>query len=386
MSDKSNLASKLYTKWEEIQTQTAPAPRCFIGFDGFTDEIIHAVDKRASQSDYKPFQNIADFGQRIVGASGKSCNIEFVVQRKKLGGNAPIMTNALLSGGHAITFAGAIGFPGKIEPIFEEMARGCTKVIPLGPSAHSDAIEFEDGKVILGKLSALVNINYHALLAHIPKEELIATLDVTNLFVCANWTMLPMMNDLWRHIIKDIAPKFKKKDQIRYLFVDLADPAKREDTDIKDALELLRLLNENGFHVILGLNEAEAMRILHVLTDNQNHSHGNAQDLVEAIFRHSNLHMIVVHATQFAMAATADGVVEAKGPYYSKPKITTGAGDNFNAGFCTALLYGLSPKECLLSGVTTSGFYVRRGTSPTIPELAAFLHQWAEVGNAQLIN
>ena len=45
-----------------------------------------------------------DFGRRIVSSAGKSCNIELVVKETRLGGNAPLMTQALLAGAHNITF------------------------------------------------------------------------------------------------------------------------------------------------------------------------------------------------------------------------------------------------------------------------------------------
>ena len=49
-----------------------------------------------------------------------------------------------------------------------------------------------------------------------------------------------------------------------------------------------------------------------------------------------------------------------EGPYTSNPRLTTGAGDNFNAGFCLGQLLGLSPQQCLITGTGTSGFYVQK--------------------------
>ena len=65
-----------------------------------------------------------------------------------------------------------------------------------------------------------------------------------------------------------------------------------------------------------------------------------------------------------------------QGPFTPKPKITTGAGDHFNSGFCLGKLLGFTTERCLLIGVTTSGFYVRTGQSPSIPDLANLLHNW----------
>jgi sugar/nucleoside kinase (ribokinase family) len=50
--------------------------------------------------------------------------------------------------------------------------------------------------------------------------------------------------------------------------------------------------------------------------------------------------------------------------------ITTGAGDHFNSGFCLGKLLGLGNAMSLLTGVTTSGYYVRTGQSPSIVQVA----------------
>ena len=67
-----------------------------------------------------------------------------------------------------------------------------------------------------------------------------------------------------------------------------------------------------------------------------------------------------------------------EGPYTSNPRLTTGAGDNFNAGFCLGQLLGLAPQQCLVTGTGTSGFYVRNMRSPRFSELMDFLELWSE--------
>ena len=46
---------------------------------------------------YKAIPTIAQFGSRISASAGKSGNVEFVIVREKLGGNGPIMCNAMMS-------------------------------------------------------------------------------------------------------------------------------------------------------------------------------------------------------------------------------------------------------------------------------------------------
>jgi hypothetical protein len=362
----SDLAEKLKKKWQELQLFPHLKPTVVIGFDGFTDEILKAVDRRLDDKTFHPLKTIEEFGQRIVAAAGKSCNIELVLSQKKLGGNAPILTDALLVGGHRINFIGAIG-KNEIEPLFQAMASKCDHTYPICPSAHTDAIEFKDGKVILGKLSPLVEITYENILKKVGKESLIHHLDQADLLVYANWTMIPAMTTIWKEFLKELVPHFKVKKR-RYLFVDLADPAKRTDQDLREALSILELC-QGTYHVILGLNEAEAIRVAQVLGIPSK----EAPLLAQAIRQKLTYYQVVIHLTQYAVSATEEEVFSVDGPFIEKPVLTTGGGDNFNAGFCNALLYGLTQKECLLSAVFTSGYYVCYGLSPSISELAQFL-------------
>ena len=157
-------------------------------------------------------------------------------------------------------FIGPIGDPHDIEPIFQNMAKRCELALTLGPSAHTNALEFENGKVLLGKLKHVMDIGWDSILKRIPKKKLASLLDQSDLFACTNWTMLPKMTDLWKKIIKEILPSLKTKNPQRILFVDLADPAKRTSSDIKEALITLKKL-QSHYSVALGLNEAEAERV-----------------------------------------------------------------------------------------------------------------------------
>lgn len=362
----SSLSNRLLSKWKEPQALGSRKTDCFIGFDGFTDEILLAVESRESDSSYKAFDSIENFGKRISNAAGKSTNIELITKQTKIGGNAPIMTNALIEGGHRIAFAGTIGSTDSIEQLFVEMAKRCKKVYPLGPSGYSQAIEFSDGKIILGKHAALRSVTLKTILKDIGEENLLNELEGCKLFACLNWTMLYHMTELWTFIQLNIIPKLTPKE--RFMFVDLADPAKREDTQLEQAFEVLQSLSKH-FKIILGLNLSEAER----LTKLAKLPKGDREVMVKEIKNHYGFDQVIVHHAKNAVAIKDTTVINLPSFYTENPLVTTGAGDNFNAGFCTGLLYGFSLKDCLTLGLATSGYYVRKGQSPTMPELADFL-------------
>src|SRR4051794_30700655 len=125
----------------------------FVGLDGFVDEIIHAVDTRKNAEEFTRLETISNFGDRIKEAAGKSTNIEFVNQKTKLGGNGPIMGNALATLGIKVTYVGTLGYP-NIHSVFKQFTERAD-VHSIAESGHTDAVEFLDGKVMLVKSNSL---------------------------------------------------------------------------------------------------------------------------------------------------------------------------------------------------------------------------------------
>src|SRR5262245_35592552 len=108
----------------------------FVGLDGFVDEIIHAVDTRTNAEDFTRLETIDAFGDRIKAAAGKSTNIELVNQKTKLGGNGPIMGNALATLGLKVTYVGALGYP-NIHHVFKSF-QDRADVHSIAESGHTD--------------------------------------------------------------------------------------------------------------------------------------------------------------------------------------------------------------------------------------------------------
>jgi sugar/nucleoside kinase (ribokinase family) len=160
------------------------------------------------------------------------------------------------------------------------------------------------------------------------------------------------------------------------MFFDLADPEKRPASDIVEALELIGKF-EQYFDVILGLNEKESFEIGEVLGLNMHdHSPEGLCKLADAIRIKIKINTVVVHPVAFALASSAGDTQVVQGPFCAKPLISTGAGDHFNSGFCLGKLLGFDNANSLLAGVSTSGFYVRTGQSPTVADLAGLLRNW----------
>jgi sugar/nucleoside kinase (ribokinase family) len=102
----------------------------------------------------------------------------------------------------------------------------------------------------------------------------------------------------------------------------------------------------------------------------------NLESATKLINQQLGIYCLVVHPTKEAGCAIGGEYFQVDGPFCANPVLTTGAGDNFNAGFCLAQTLGLDPQRSLLLGVATSGYYVRQGKSPDYTNIQQFLIDW----------
>ena len=366
---RARCASQLQASATRVATLKA-----FLGLDGFVDEILHVVDKRESTDKYQRLTTIAKYADRLAAAAGKSTNVELVSHLTKLGGNGPIMANALASFGIQVCYLGNLGYP-NLHPIFTDFAKRA-EVHSIAEPGYTDALEFEDGKIMLGKHQSLKQVNWANIQARFGHDQFAARLNGADFVGFVNWTMLTCMNEIWTAILKDLCPQLAGPR--RKLFFDLADPEKRSRGDVLAALELISRF-QKYFDVILGLNEKEAYEVGgHLDFDTSDHSPEGLLRLATRIHERIAVNTVVVHPVTYALAVSAGDSAIVEGPFTPKPLITTGAGDHFNAGFCLGKLLGFDNATSVLTGVSTSGFYVRSAKSPGVNDLVGLLQSWPQ--------
>ncbi|HRI82634.1 MAG TPA: PfkB family carbohydrate kinase [Opitutaceae bacterium] len=356
------------------QRATLAQKRALVGFDGFVDTIVTPVAQRAGQGEnFTPIGTIAEFGQRISAAAGKSTNLEFYPRMDKLGGNGPIMANALLAQGADITYIGALGKV-SIHPVFTDLAAKA-RVVSLCDPAATTAVEFTDGKLMLGMMRSLDEITPEQIIASVGADNYRAMLGAADLIALVNWTMIPNMTAVFVDLVQSVLPQVPVKPG-RIFFFDLADPEKRSRADLVYALDTIGQFEQFG-RVTLGLNLKEAQQVFDVLGfGKETETEHGLRSMAEKIRTRLDLTTVVIHPKEAAACATREDTFWVPGPYVAQPLITTGAGDHFNAGFSAGQLMGLAPEACLGVGVCTSGHYVRTGRSPTLADLETFLANW----------
>ncbi len=338
-----------------------------IGFDGFIDNILRPVKERSDTENYTPIDDIITFSDRIRSASGKSMNIEIVKVRSSFGGNGPIMANSLIELGNSMNFIGSLGENG-ILPIFKPFADKCKSVISFSAPGITDAFEMNDGKVMFNYPQSILNLSWEIILEKVGLNVLGEKINSSRYLAFVNWTMIPSMNGIFEGLIEILSETAERKA----IYIDLTDPKKRSREDLEDCLNLLIKMNKYA-DVILGLNESEAVQVAEVLKTNIEYH--DIKELAENIQTAMKIKAIVIHSIKQASVATEDNSFIVDGPYTPNPKLSTGAGDIFNAGFYGGYMAGLELDECLITGVCNSGFYVRNERPATKNELIVFMKE-----------
>lgn len=345
-----------------------------IGLDGFVDTIFHVVKTRTDAKNYTRYETISEYAAMLAAAAGKSANVELACITAKSGGNGGLMADSLACHGHGVRFLGNLGYP-EPDEVFKDFLAHFDSVHSFADAGYTDAFEFSDGKLMMGRHHTLNQITWDNMIERIGLEKIKELFTQPHLVATNNWCMLLEMNDIWEKLQTRILPNIELQKKSPFWFIDLADPAKRTHKDLRRALDLV-LGFQKTHQVIMSFNLSEAEQIASLLTGEK--ALGKPAQLASLIHHYLPISFVVVHGVADAGCSYQGESWEINGPYSPKPRLTTGAGDNFNAGFCAGLLAGADPQTCLYAGVATSGFYVRHMQPAQRDSLLNFSRFWLE--------
>lgn len=344
-----------------------------IGIDAFIDKIVRVVHSKSEDNEYVFFSDIAQFGKHLVSKSGMSCGIEINERFTKLGGNAPIMANSLGALDVNVNCIGALGYP-DIDPLFTDLSPKC-KLYTIGNPGYTTALEFDDGKIMLSQRDYLHKIDWSTLKDILGIDKIKEFFSTSNLIGLVNWNGMINFNNIFKGILEDIL-KTQKVNKHQIIFFDMADFSERTSEDIREAIELIRNFNDYN-KVILGLNENEAILLYKALFPQKELIELN--DLGQYLYDNIKVDALVIHTLTSSIAWEANIKVEVPSLYVKKPKLSTGGGDNFNAGLCFGQLMGLDFQGSLYTANATSGYYVRNAKSPSVDNLIETLEAWDQL-------
>lgn len=335
-----------------------------VGFDGYVDSIIKVV-KQVDEDGKMYFKTMKCFGEYIINKAQKSCSLELKVIKEKSGGNMPIFSKALSNLGVKVNCIGALGYP-TVLPIFENLGKNCTLYSVSNPGT-CQALEFEDGKLMLATNDEIEKLDYDTITKRLPIAVITDLLEQSDMLTFLNWSELSGSTSIWKGLLENAFPQ--KSCERKHLFIDLSDCSHRLDSDILEMLELIKQFTQKvDVTLSLNLNEAERLAFTIGITSTE------SVEILDGLYQTIHCKRIIIHLTDGSYCREGTQVFQMKNHYIEKPKLLTGGGDNFNAGFVFGYLNGYDIEESLCIANAVSGYYVSHGHSPTYEQLS----EWAD--------
>ena len=337
------------------------------GFDGFVDSIVKVVNNKTEDGRVEYFSTIKSFGDYIAGKSGSGFSLESDELFQKLGGNMPIMANAMAHMSTKLSCVGAFGLPG-LHAAFAGMHADCELYSFTNPG-FTTAMEFADGKIMLAQMTDLNHAGWDTIKQAIGLELLKEIFSDADLVCLVNWSELDNSNQIWQGLLADVFLQ-TKYNPAKQFFFDLSDCSKRSAVAINTGLGLICEFSKFG-SVTLSLNRNEA-GILYKLFYSVPPSE-DLQIVGDQLFNLLKVNTLIIHTSKISLAFTTNGNYSNQPVFITDPTISTGAGDNFNAGFCIGQLLGMDPEQSLFLANSSSNYYITTGQSASLSELSSYI-------------
>lgn len=338
------------------------------GFDGFVDSIVKVIKSKKKSGMTSFFKTKKEFAKYILDKGNSSFGLELEELAVKVGGNMPIMSNALGALGMRVNCIGALGYP-QVHNVFHNMSGNCNLHSFANPGS-STAYEFHDGKILIAQMNELNNVGWHDLKQRIGMQKLQEAYKECQLMCMVNWSEIEKSTEIWAGILNEVVSKNIASTSDRIIFFDFADCSRRSKQIIREAVELVCEFSRHG-RVVLGLNQNESSEVFNAIFTQKPGK--KLEESGKKIFSKLNIDTLLLHSSTTAISIDKTRVNSVKSFHVKHPKVSTGAGDHFNAGFCTGLLMKLEPELCLMLGHAISGCFVQSGQVPGWKELNHFL-------------
>lgn len=351
----------LNSKWQE----NVRGKRVVIGFDGFIDTIARPVRQGTVGQDQVYFHTLDEFGRFVAQRSGKSASVELDPISERIGGNAPNTAAGLLALGVETRVVGTLGYP-SLHPLFQK-AFDPRSVLSTADPGHSISYEFDDGKLMCALNHDVNVLDWEVLRERVGIAALQSFYEGCALVAFVNWSELARAQDLWEGVLENVleAAGFPE-----WMFFDLSDCARKTQKELAQVADLMRRCARKS-KVVLSLNENEKSALGKALLEQENISG-------DALLAHLDGYAVVFHHLYDTHAFGEGKAHRVANHVVDKPKISTGGGDNFNAGLCAGLLGGLPLEQAAMLGSLCGSYYVQHGQCACADALTGYAKQLCE--------
>jgi sugar/nucleoside kinase (ribokinase family) len=337
------------------------------GFDGFIDSLYRPLRKSGdTESGRVYFKTIREFGNYIAGRADKSASIEMDLIQRRMGGNMPNFISAAAALGAECTAIGMLGDGnGGIDAMFSALPGD---KYPYAPAGAASVLEFDDGKIFLAQCPEFSGDQWEKITAITGPALLQDIVQNAGLTALLNWSELPFSDRLWRNFYHYCTVNIKP-DRAKFMFFDLCDMGRKTGDKIKGVLALIGSFSAFRY-TMLSLNYNEAMEAGAALGNGGGNS--DMEELAVLLLKRYPLDEVVIHSHTEALNLSKSGCRRSPAPAVKKPKISTGAGDTFNAAYCIAALLDFDARDKLEFAQLCAHFYISSGARPGFAELAEY--------------
>lgn len=326
--------------------------------DGFIDEQWSLVDSRLSYDKVNLIGKMTRFADRINAVGTGGMGIELIKKRMVFGGFTANIGFAAASLGIETVMAGLFG-EGDLDPVFEPIYK-IAEMITLGKPSITHAFEFDDGKILLTDMEAVLGMRWDWIADTLGMEKIVKILTDADIVGVGYWSLMPAFDE----IVSELCAAMPQDGKKRRFFFDLADVSRRDRDSLAHTMTGLSYLN--GEHpMTLSVNEHEGAVLFDIYGEDF-----SKHEKAESVRKKAGLDELVIHTPHFASAASAaDGFAMIPQEYVEKPVRTAGAGDTFNGGYIAATLAGLDIQERLHTANSAVSFFLNNGRAPSRKEL-----------------
>lgn len=348
---------------------TVSGGRAVFGFDGFVDRIREAIADREDPEMYDRLGTLARCSDRIATSveADSSLSIEWLQHGTSTGGHTCHLGRVFGTWGFDPVLFGMYG-----DPMLEQFERefGEYELHSLGEPGYTDAVEFDDGKLMLIENGDSMDLDWDRLLEHVERETIAGRLDGARLFGAGYWAEIPDLPDLITGL-RELWPELSYPPET--VVVDLGDVRKLDSDRLRAGRQALGQLDDVA-RVVVTANRAE---MAHLASAYGGAEDGDAVGNAQVVFDAVDASLVVCHGLNESVVVTDGGAASVAVPVVDDPELTTSAGDHFNAGLSLALIEGMDPAAAVAVGNAVAGHYVRTGVAPSLGEVREFLDGYA---------
>ncbi|NHN64126.1 hypothetical protein G9463_12550 [Haloarcula sp. JP-Z28] len=344
--------------------------RVVFGFDGYLDRVREVVADRIDPESHERLATLESFGDRIDRsvAADSSLSFEWLQQGSRTGGHTSHLARAFGGWSFDPVMVGMYGDP--VHDAFETEF-GEYELHSLGEPGVTDAVEFDDGKLMLTEIGDTMSLDWTELDAAFGHDRLAEKLDGASLLGTGYWSEtpdLPTVFDGLRTLWDGI------DDPPETVLVDPGDVRKLDADRLRAGREAIGRLDEVT-DVVVTSNRAETGVLADAYAGDAERSFA---DDAEAVFEALEPTWFVGHGVEQSVVVTAAGTDSVAVPSVSDPELTTSSGDHFNAGLGLARIADLSPAAAVVVGNAVAGYFVRTADQPSLADVRAFVDEYLE--------